>query len=260
MAAERIGIVARYTFAESAGVRLFSVMGAFAIVLFGVSRIVGPLSAGEDVKIVKDLGLAAAELTSAVMAVVLATGTLLGDVDRRVMMTWLSKPLHRWEFLVGKFLGVACALALNVALMGSLLLFVLATMNGVQTVDPRLGAALAMIAAEVILLAAAAFFLAVFSSSTLAATLLTAGIFVAGQLSGDLRAFSGTGVSPWVQTAIAAVGWMLPAFSSFDVKAQVVHGVPVPSADVAVMVGYAALYSAGLLAAAAALFARRELQ
>ena len=54
-------------------------------------------------------------------------------------------------------------------------------------------------------------------------------IFVAGTLAADLRAFTAAGAAParWVGQATAAI---LPAFSAFDVKAQVVHGLGVPAA------------------------------
>jgi hypothetical protein len=50
----------------------------------------------------------------------------------------------------------------------------------------------------------------------------------------------------------------VPAFSAFDVKAQVVHGVPLPPGFVSYTVLYAICYVCALLAASVTLFSRRE--
>ena len=54
------------------------------------------------------------------------------------------------------------------------------------------------------------------------------------------------------------IGWALPAFSEFDIKSQIVHGLPVPIGLVLSMVGYSAIYSAAAIGLSVVLFARRE--
>ena len=88
-----------------------------------------------------------------------------------------------------------------------------------------------MIAAELALLTAVALFFSTFSSSALLSVVFTVGVFVAGLFSADLRSFGDiVDVSPAVaQLVVDAIGWVVPAFSAFDVKAQVVHGLPLPA-------------------------------
>ena len=57
---------------------------------------------------------------------------------------------------------------------------------------------------------------------------------------------------------VSAIGWIIPAFSAFDVKDQVVHGLHVPAGFVLQTLAYAAVYIAVLLVAAVAVFSRRE--
>jgi hypothetical protein len=54
--------------------------------------------------------------------------------------------------------------------------------------------------------------------------------------------------------------YVLPNFSVFDIKAQVVHGLPIDSASVALGTLYGGVYIALLLAAAAVVFERRDFQ
>jgi ABC-type transport system involved in multi-copper enzyme maturation permease subunit len=256
MTAHRIFLVAWHAFVEHSRARMFYGLGMFILLLAAAALVADPLSAGEGIKIVKDLGLALVELSGALMAVVVGVGLIAREADRRTILSLLAKPLPRWEFIVGKYAGLVMTIVASVALMGAALLAVLACMGGA---DLRLTIALAMIAGELALLTAVAVFFSVFSSSALVSVVLTIGVFVAGQLSPDLRSFGSVADVPaGVSSAMALIGWVLPDFSSFDVKAQVVHGEPIARGVVALTLVYGALYATGLIAGTVALFARRE--
>jgi ABC-type transport system involved in multi-copper enzyme maturation permease subunit len=267
MSALRVSVVARLVCRELLGLRLLYAVGAYAVVLFLLSRIAGPLSAGEDVKVVKDFGLAAMELGGALVVIMVGAGFVAGESDRRTLPALLAKPLHRWELVAGHYLGVACAAVAGVLATSVALCLVLATMGDrpptdgiVPALDPGIAVAVLLIGAELALVAAVAVFFSVMASSSILAVLFSLGVFVTGQLSGDLRAFgSAVEMSPLVERAVELTGWLVPAFSAFDVKTQVVHGVRLPRPFVALTCGYAALYATALVAGAAALFSRREL-
>ena len=81
------------------------------------------------------------------------------------------------------------------------------------------------------------------------------------EFSDELRHFGDVvDVSPVLSSLVGVLGWVVPAFSAFDVKAQVVHGLPVGVGFVLTSVLYAAAYVAGLLGAGVILFSRREFQ
>jgi ABC-type transport system involved in multi-copper enzyme maturation permease subunit len=244
----------------------------FAVLMMGASLLIGQLTAGQDVKIIKDLGLAVIELAGVLMAVVIGVGLVSREIDRRSIFALLAKPLPRWEFVVGKYCGLLLTLAVNLAAMTVALYAVLWCLNwqmlpaqrlalDAPAMDPRLLLAVGLIGAEAALLTAVALFFSSFSSSALLSLMFTLGLFVAGLFSNDLRQFGDiVEVSPWVGRLVGAIGWAVPSFSAFDIKAQVVHGLPVSGAFIAYTAGYAALYVAGILAAAVALFSRREFQ
>jgi ABC-type transport system involved in multi-copper enzyme maturation permease subunit len=265
--AARIWLVARHVVIETLSHRVIYFTIAFAVIVLAASRLVGPLSGGEETKVVKDLGLAAIEFAGVVLAILLGAGIVARESRRRSLLALLAKPIARWELLAGQLIGVALTIALNVFVMGLVLLLVLATMSPspagssgpTPAADPRLIVALVLITAELAVLASVAVFFSVFSSSALVAAMFSAGLFVAGQLSGDLRQFGAAAGAPsGIGAVVSAIGWLLPAFSSFDVKAEVAHGVPISAGFVAAICGYAALYGTAVFAAAAALFARRE--
>jgi ABC-type transport system involved in multi-copper enzyme maturation permease subunit len=270
MSLRRIGLVAWQVFREGVRDRVVYAIGLFALVVVAVSLLIGQLSAGEDVKIVKDIGLATIELGGAVVSVVIGVGLVAREIERRSIFSLLAKPLDRWEFVVGKYLGLLLTILANVAAMTAILYGVLAVMGWQATpteqrawdaaaVDSRLLLAVVMITAELALLTALGLFFSTFSSSTLVSVVLTAGLFVAGLLSADLRGYADiASVPPAVARVVSAIGWAIPAFSAFNIKAQVVHGLSLPAGFVWYTIAYAAFYVTALVAAAVAIFARRE--
>jgi ABC-type transport system involved in multi-copper enzyme maturation permease subunit len=266
----RIRLVALHVFKESVRDRVLYAIGGFALLLVAASVLIGQITAGEDVKIIKDLGLSTIELAGMLMAVFIGVGLVAREIDRRSIFALLAKPLPRWEFIAGKYLGLVLTLVVNIAAMTLALYLMLAYLHwqavpkaraawDAPAMDPRLLIALVLIAAELALLTAVALFFSAFSSSALLSVALTIGILVTGLFSADLRHFGDiVEVSPAVGRAVAAIGWIVPGFSAFDVKAQVVHGLPVPAAFVGATLGYAALYIVSLLVATATIFARRE--
>jgi len=270
MRARRIGLVAWHVFKESVRDRVLYGIAAFAVLLVAASLLIGQTTAGADVKIIKDFGLATIELAGVLMAVFVGVGLVSREIDRRSIFSLLAKPLPRWEFIVGKYAGLVLTIVVNVAAMTAALYLVLAYLHWealpVQrlawdspAIDPRLLLVVVMIAAELALLTAVALFFSTFSSSALLSVVFTTGAYVTGLVSTDLRRFGDiVDVSPGVARLVSTIGWMVPAFSAFDIKAQVVHGLPVPPGFVAYTILYGGLYIAGVVAASVTVFSRRE--
>jgi ABC-type transport system involved in multi-copper enzyme maturation permease subunit len=270
MRGRRIALVAWHVFKEGVRDRVLYAIVAFALLLVAASLLIGQITAGEDVKIIKDLGLATIELAGILMTVFIGVGLVAREIDRRSIFALLTKPLARWEFIIGKYLGLVLTILVNLAAMAVALYLMLAYLDwralpverqalDAPATDPRLLIAVVMIAAEMALLTAVALFFSTFSSSALLSITFTVGIFLSGLLSQDLRRFGDiVEVPPFTASAVAAVGWIVPAFSAFDVKAQVVHGLPLAPSFVLLTLTYAGCYIVAILAASVTIFSRRE--
>src|SRR5688500_7882928 len=117
--------------------------------------------------------------------------------------------------------------------------------------------AIALIFLELLLVTAVALFFSTFSSPFLSAA-LTFGLWVIGHFNADLRNFESVVESPAAGYVARGLYYMLPNFAAFDIKAQVVHAVPVSGAYVATTAAYGVVYVALLLAGAIAIFSRRD--
>jgi len=271
VSATRVQLVAWHVFKEGARDRVLFTMVGFAVLLFGASLLLGQLTAGQDLKIIKDLGLAVIEVSGVLMSVLIGVGLVAREIDKRSIYGLLARPLRRWEFILGKYLGLLMTLAVNVAVMTVALYAVLAWMQWTAApavrasweapaLDPAMLIAVVLLMGELAVLTAVALFFSTFSSSALWSTLFSLGVFVAGQFSGQLRELA-TAVGSRAAGAVGtALGLILPAFGAFDVKSQVVHGLAIPLEFVGMTMAYAALYAAAVLTATIAVFNRRDFQ
>jgi Cu-processing system permease protein len=268
MSPRTIGRVAIAAFRESVRDRVLYSLVGFAVLLIGASLLIGQLTAGQDVKIIKDLGLAAMSVFGVFIAIFIGIGLVSKEVERRSVYTIVTKPVRRSELVVGKYAGLVLTLAVNLAVMTAVLYAVLAWVAWLTpaelqagwdapAVDPRLLLAVYLILLKLALVVAIAILFSTFSSPVLSAALSLA-LFVAGHFSADLRNFDAVVESPAVTAITRALYYLLPNFATFDVKAAVVHGMPVPFLDVATASGYGALYAAALLVGSVLVFSRRD--
>jgi Cu-processing system permease protein len=260
--------VAMAVFRESVRDRVFYNLVLFAVLLIGASVLMGQLTAGQDVKIIKDLGLAATSLFGLFIAIFVGINLVSKEVDRRSVYALFAKPIRRSEFIVGKYVGLLLTLLVNVFVMSAALyaiLFFLA--RGVPpqiqaawdapALDPALLKAIALIYVNLAVVTAVALFFSSYSSPMLSAV-FTLGVYLVGQFNADLKHFDRIVDSPAAIAVARACYYVLPDFAKFDVKLAVVHGIPVPGSYIAATTGYAALYIAALLFGAILVFSRRD--
>ena len=263
-----VWLIAGAVFKESVRDRVPYAMVVFAVLLIGASYLIGQLTAGQDMKTIKDLGLAALSIFGLFIAVFIGIGLVSKEVEKKSVFGLLSKPLSRTQFILGKYAGLVMTLAVNLGVMTiayyAMLYYIHATtLPGARAawpspaMDPRLLLAIGLIFAELMLVTALALFFSTFSSPLLA-TLLTAGLWVAGHFNADLRNFENVVDNPVVIAIARGAYYVLPNLAPFDVKAEVVYGMPVATRAVGFTLLYALIYITLLLTAAVTIFRRRD--
>ena len=268
MSPATVGRVALAMFRETVRDRVLYALVAFAILVIGASLLISQLTAGQDVKIIKDLGLAAMSMIGAFIAVFIGIGLVSKEGEKRSIYRRVAKPVRRSELVAGKYAGLVLTLAINLAIMtavwyGVLSYFAWTAEDVVKksweapALDPRMLLAVYLIFLQLMLVTAIALFFSTFSSPMLAA-LFTFGLFVAGHFNADLRNFEGVVASPIAGALARALYYLLPNMALFDVKSAVVHARPVTSGYVAGATLYAGLYIGALVLTSVAIFSRRD--
>ena len=259
----RVWAVALNTFREAMRNRVLAVLVLFAVALMGFSLVLGELSLHEEVRVIKDLGLAGISFVGILIALFLGVNLLSKELDRKTVFFVIPKPLHRWEFLLGKFVGLAVTLALLTGLMAAVLAgFVVS--NGGTHVVAMLRAEI-LILLELMLLTTVAMLFSAFSSPYLSA-MFTGSLWVIGRNTPELSAFAGGKLEGTPLGAILeGVAAAVPDFHLFYISGGNLEGNIVSVHEgfvswsyVAQAAGYAGLYGGACLLLAVALFARRD--
>ena len=250
--------IARNTFREAVRDRVLYNLILFALLLIGSAIFIGELSAGQEAKIVVDLGLSAMLLFGAFIAIFVGVGLVYKEIERRTLYAILSKPIGRGQFLLGKYLGLNLTLLLNVVVMGlGVMLALLYTQHGWDPLALKIWPAILLIYFELLIITAVALVFSSFSSPALSA-LMSFFVFIIGHFSTDLSRLGESAASAPARWLFRALYYLLPNFSIFSAITTTGHGMhPDPQAVGGALV-YGALYVVVLLSAAALIFRRRN--
>ena len=114
---ERVSGVALNTFRESVRDKVLVTLVAFAVLVMGSARVIQPLALGEEAKVIKDLGLSAITLFCVLISILIGGRIVYKEVEKRTIYIMLAKPVRRWEFILGKYLGLMAVLVVSLAVM-----------------------------------------------------------------------------------------------------------------------------------------------
>src|ERR1700686_3412725 len=222
----RIASIAANTFREAVRDRVLYNLIAFALLLSGAAIFVGQISIDIEKLVVINLGLTAVSVFGLVIAIFIGIGLVSKEIEKRTLYTVLSRPVRRWEFIVGKFFGLTGTLVVNTLFMAiGVLLALLYTAHKFEKMDEWVLVALYFIVLQFFIVCALALFFSSFSTPLMSAV-FTFALFIIGSLAEDLRGFARLphGVGGMLATAI---GYLVPNFAALNVIAQVAHGDPV---------------------------------
>ncbi len=113
----RIAHIASNTFREAVRDRVLYNLIVFALLMSAAAVVVGQISIDIERLVVINLGLTAVSLFGMVIAIFIGIGLVSKEIEKRTLYTVLSRPVRRWEFIVGKFFGLAGTLAVNTFFM-----------------------------------------------------------------------------------------------------------------------------------------------
>lgn len=251
-----VAAIARNTFREAVRDKILYVLLGFALVVVLTSRLLSLLTVGSEEKIIKDVGLSAILLFGVLVSVFVGVSLVFKEIERRTVLTLLANPLRRWQFVVGKFLGLLALLAANTTTMAAVLFAVL-LLHGENPL-PLLPAILGILG-QLALVASFAILFSSYTNSTLAA-LGTVAVFVAGNLSFSLELLRARVDGSAAKAACSIVHAILPNLDRLNFHAAAVHGLPLSEETLFWAIVYAAAYTAAVLVLACAVFERREFE
>ena len=255
----RVVHIAANTFREAVRDRVLYNLIAFALLLSGAAILVGQISIDIERLVVVNLGLTAVSLFGVVIAIFIGIGLVSKEMEKRTLYTVLSRPVRRWEFIVGKFLGLAGTLFVNTFFMAiGVFAALLYVSHKFRSSDAWILVALFFIVLQFLILCSLTLLFSSFSSPLLSAVFAFS-LFVIGSFAEDLRGFArmSRGVTQGLATAAA---YLVPNFSALNVIGQVAHEQSISAHLIAYNTAYALAYSAMAISGAVLIFDRRNLK
>jgi len=228
----------------------------FVLLIVACAILLGDLTDGQEVRTVTNIGLNAMLLFGTFIAIFVGVGLVSKEVEKRTVYGIFSKPVRRYEFVLGKYLGLCLTLLVNVAIMGIGLSLALVYVGGNSQVGIIWGA-IFLIFLELAIVTAVAMVFSSFSTPALSA-LLTFIVFLIGHLSSSLRDLAQSLPSKSAQFILEAVYWLMPNLANFSFRTEAANGMFPNSAMLIGGTLYAIVYAAILLLISATIFSKRN--
>lgn len=277
-----IWAIARTTYGEAMRKKILN-----SFLLVGVGIIVISVSFSsfgfqQDITIMKSFGLGIVALAAILISIILGISLIPNEIERKTIYTILSKPVRRYEFIIGKILGAAATLFVNVALMGIVLVIVatlkahFATISigakggGVEAVamkpqafDPGLLIGVMMIYFQSLLLLGVAVFFSTFVTATVN-FFMSGAVFMIGSFSSTMGSLAaGDKLSAPLKVFYKVLHTVIPNFGYFNIQNPIIHpDIQMRSMPqyVSMVTVYALLYSCVLVLIGLYVFNKREFE
>jgi len=224
------------------------------VAIFG-SKALGWISIGQDIKIVKDLSLASVSVFGVLIAIFVGTSLVYKEIDKRTIYTIICRPMHRYEFILGKYLGLALLLGVVTVVMGAVATLYILLLGG--AVNVTFYYAIILIYWQLLLVTALAVLLSSLTSPILGAIIVFM-TFVLGHATGIFLQLPAQFQGTLSEKALKLAYYILPNLSNFDLSSEAANSVAVAPGYVAWALLYGTVYTAMLLALASLAFEDKD--
>src|SRR2546423_5837449 len=118
----RTFVILRHTFIEAIVQPIYPLLLALGGAILFIFALLPFFTLGEDTIMFKSVGLDVILLLVLIVTLFATSRSIYDEIEDRTMLTLMSKPVRRWEVLVGKYLGIIASAALAIAVRGGILI------------------------------------------------------------------------------------------------------------------------------------------
>lgn len=247
--------IAKNTFKETIRDKILYGILSFALLFLISTTLFGSISLGEDIKVVKDFGLAGIYIFSIIIAIFLGTSLIHKELEKRTLYVILSKPVSIAQFILGKFFGLWSSVSLNVLIM-TIVYLIIVYVEGGGIDYPAFFANLLLV-----------FELSIFVSLTVLFSTFTTPL--AGTIYSVIILYIGHSMNMMKQSVAKSGAFMkylfdliyyaFPNLEKFNFRNEVVHGTLPNSGQIIYPIIYSLLFSAVLLYLATVALKKQEI-
>jgi ABC-type transport system involved in multi-copper enzyme maturation permease subunit len=252
--------LAHNTFREAIRERLLYNLAIFAIVLIAASLTISKLTLGEQFRIIANVGTSSTQVFGTLIAVFMGVGLLSRELDRRTCYPILARSVGRGHFILGKYAGLMAVLALNALVMAAATAAVLLVYTGKASfLSTAFAVTFWLLFLQFAICAGFAMLFTSFSTATLS-VIFTLAFVAAGHVFSEVRNFWLQNKDAGLKPLVNVLDYVLPNMGLLDVKEAFTYGDPLTISSILTRSCYGIAYAGVLVALAALVFSRKDVQ
>lgn len=252
----QISAISKVTFHELLREKILWSSMAFGILAVVLAVIVSQLSYTDNARITIDFGMTSIAIIGAFIAIIMGSGLISKELQHRTHFIVLTKPVFRWQYIVGRWAGLFEVIALNSVIMFSIMVIIFAVYGGKVSFD--LFKCLLLILIEFGVLSAISSIFSTFTT-TILASIITVGIWIIGHAMEQLKIMVNKSDDEVMQTLLKIITEMFPDLTRFDIKMQISFSLPVSNSMVFASFGYGISYMVAAILISCIIFSNKEL-
>jgi len=247
--------IAKNTYREAVRDKILYLLVVFGCLSILASKILGFVSIGDEMKIITDISLASISLFGALIAVFVGTNLVYKEIDKRTLYTILCRPISRFEFVLGKYLGLVGLIGMTTLLMTLISALYIIAMGG--SIDAMFFVAVLLIYIKLLLVTAFAVLLSSLASPILGAAIVMSG-YVLGHATGILIDLPPQFAGTFMEKVMRGLYFVTPNLSNFDIWQEYANGIDISQKYVMWTVVYGVLYTGLVLYLATVAFRNKD--
>ncbi|MFH1727002.1 MAG: ABC transporter permease subunit [Pseudomonadota bacterium] len=252
---KQIWVIATNTFKEAIRNKILYGFVFFAIVMMFGSLVLSDMALAADSKVVTDLGLASIAIFGIFIAIFVGINLVYKEIEKKTIYTIISKPIARYQFVIGKYVGLLLMLFVQIALMTIVLSAVIFSNDG--TINPNIYTAIIMTYFELMIITAISIFFSAYSSPFLS-SMFTISAYIIGHVTTDLLYYGSKAKFIGLKIISIVAYYVFPNLEKFNIRSRVVHNIDIPFMELFYSVLYSFFWVALLIVGAILLFQKRD--
>lgn len=263
----RVFTISLNTFKEAVRDRVLYALILFSVLMILGSIIVASISAEQFIKIIKDIGLTTISLIGILVSVFFGMNIVHKEIDKRTVYNIFSKPVRRFEFMIGKYLGLSITLLVLVTIMSLVLLVILTyySFKYQNFIEYHYGGiypyklimALYTTYLEHLVLIALSLVFSSFSTPVMT-VLFVLLVFTIGRFSSDILLFTHYVKDPILGGIMNILYVFIPHLDKLNLRSEAVYGGDVSISYIFYLTIYCIIYCCALLLLSIIIFEKKE--
>lgn len=253
---KKVHTIAYYTAKEIIKSKILINVMLLGLALMLLTYVAFSFTYGEPSRVALDFGLGILSLSSVAIAIFIGVSLLSKEIENRTVYMIVSRPVPRFCFILGKIIGLASVLAINVLMLSFLTLLCYFVVGGEY--QPIIGWSIFFTLLEAVIVLLVVCALSLVTTPTLS-TLFSIMIYISGHAVSETKLTTFAKVAPGLMEALDFYHFILPGYYKLNIKEFVIYNQNLDFSYIFGTAAYGVLYSLFLIILSIAIFEKKNL-